>query len=719
MNCPPLRANILASFLVFASFSGAAVTFGPTRGSALVGRPLDVTVQARLDGGDDVNALCAVAEVSYGDTRIDSGKVTVRISPAAAAGQVNVRVTSSAVVDEPVVTVNLRAGCSVRNTRRFVLLADLPTDSAVRPFQSTPPVLGATDVASSLPGSSGTPRSLSPVPISPGGMRGSVGASNSGSADASDPATVQRSSGRFSAASPANSNTKRAEAVNARPAGGTSLSQSLRLGQTRQPKAGTPLLRLEVAELLAERVPSLKSSAQLQTLPLEVDSRRAEFSALWRVLNLRPDEVARDLQRLGELQLEARVLRDATGKTQAELDVTREQVKNAEAGRYRNPLVYALAGLLAAFVLGTAYLYYRFQRTRGRAAWWDAGDEDPAGKAVGEFPPGTSPHQPSMQGASRSLAVQKSKFDRSNFDEKVAAAGSPGADSTYPPSGLSLSSRGVNVSELFDIAQQADFFVSLGQHDHAIEVLLNHIRENAQTSPLVYFDLFKLYHDLGRKDDYTELRSEFNRMFNAELPPFDAFRDQSEGLEAYESAIVRIQSLWNTSRVLDVIEKSIFREPGSSGEAFDLEAYRELLLLYSIADELMGPDGVQTRNFSYRPAPAGRVTRPAAASVTAESRSMPTTAQPLKASAVDGRGNDLHLLHSIFAGAPALPFGSVGLDVDLSAPDLGRNSPGLPVTFASPPLEQELTSPPGSAWLDFDMPDIGSESPQAPKRSPG
>ncbi len=719
MNFPPLRANILASFLVFASFSGVAVTFGPTRGTALVGRPLDVTVPARLDGGDDMNALCAVAEVSYGDTRIDSGKVTVRISPAAAAGQVNVRVTSSAVVDEPVVTVNLRAGCSVRNFRRFVLLADLPTDSAVRPFQSTPPVLGATDVASSLPGSSGTPRSLSPVPISPGGRRGSVGASNSGSADASDPATVQRPSGRFSAASPVNSNTKRAEAVNARPAGGTSLSQSLRLGQTGQPKAGTPRLRLEVAELLAERVPSLKSSAQLQALPLEVDPRRAEFSALWRVLNLRPDEVARDLQRLGELQLEARLLRDTTGKTQAELDVTREQVKNAEAGRYRNPLVYALAGLLAAFVLGTAYLYYRFQRTRGRAAWWDAGDEYPAGKAVGEFPPGTSPHQPSMQGASRSLAVQKSKFDRSGFDEKVAAAGSPGADSTYPPSMLSPSPRGVNVNELFDIAQQAEFFVSLGQHDHAIEVLLNHIRENAQTSPLAYLDLFKIYHDLGRKDDYTELRSEFNRMFNAELPPFDAFRDQSEGLEAYESAIVRIQSLWNTSRVLDVIEKSIFREPGSSGEAFDLEAYRELLLLYSIADELMGPDGVQTRNFSYRAAPAGRVTRPAATSVTAESRSMPTTAQPLKASAVDGRGNDLHLLHSIFAGAPALPFGSVGLDVDLSAPDLCRNSPGLPVTFASPPLEQDLTSPPGSAWLDFDMPDIGSESPQAPKRSPG
>ena len=394
-------------------------------------------------------------------------------------------------------------------------------------------------------------------------------------------------------------------------------------------------------------------------------------------------------------------------------------MKNAEAGRYRNPLVYALAGLLAAFVLGTAYLYYRFQRTRGRAAWWDAGDEDPAGKAVGEFPPGTNPHQPSMQGASRSLAVQKSKFDRSNFDEKVAATGIPGADSTYPPSGLSLSSRGVNVSELFDIAQQADFFVSLGQHDHAIEVLLNHIRENAQTSPLVYLDLFKLYHDLGRKDDYTELRSEFNRMFNAELPPFDAFRDQSEGLEAYESAIARIQSLWNTSRVLDVIEKSIFREPGSSGEAFDLEAYRELLLLYSIADELMGPDGVQTRNYSYRPAPAGRVTRTAATSVTAESRSMPTTAQPLKASAGYRRGNDLHSLHSIFAGAPALPFGSVGLDVDLSAPDLGRNSPSLPVTFAHPPLEQELTSPPSSAWLDFDMPDIGSESPPAPKRSPG
>jgi hypothetical protein len=40
--------------------------------------------------------------------------------------------------------------------------------------------------------------------------------------------------------------------------------------------------------------------------------------------------------------------------------------------------------------------------------------------------------------------------------------------------------------------------------------------------------------------------------------------------------------------VLDVIEESIFREPGDTeAEVFDLEAYRELLLLHALAKEII------------------------------------------------------------------------------------------------------------------------------------
>ena len=107
-------------------------------------------------------------------------------------------------------------------------------------------------------------------------------------------------------------------------------------------------------------------------------------------------------------------------------------------------------------------------------------------------------------------------------------------------------------------------------------------------SRVAYLDLFRLYHQLGRHEEYERLREDFNLRFNAGAPPFENYSDDSKGLESYETAFGRIQALWPQPRVLDVIEKSIFKEPNDpDGEVFDLEAYRELLLLHAVAKEMI------------------------------------------------------------------------------------------------------------------------------------
>ena len=166
----------------------------------------------------------------------------------------------------------------------------------------------------------------------------------------------------------------------------------------------------------------------------------------------------------------------------------------------------------------------------------------------------------------------------------------------FAPSALG-GSRSVAAEELFDIQQQADFFVSLGEDDQAIAVLRNHLSESHEPSPLAYLDLFKLYHRLGRRAEYEELRDEFNRVFNAGAPAFERYSDKGRGLDAYESAFGRIQSLWPQPRVLDLIERSLFRDDEEAdGEVFDLEAYRELLMLHAIAKDI-----VQREQGSERP----------------------------------------------------------------------------------------------------------------------
>jgi hypothetical protein len=151
--------------------------------------------------------------------------------------------------------------------------------------------------------------------------------------------------------------------------------------------------------------------------------------------------------------------------------------------------------------------------------------------------------------------------------------------------------RPVNAEELFDIQQQADFFMSLGQHSQAIDILQNHISDSVGTSALAYLDLFDIYHKIGQREDFDVLRDEFNRVFNAQVPEFDQYGMSSRGLEDYESAMQRIQALWPSSKVLDVIEESIFRMPELDAKPFDLEAYRELMLLYAIAKEVSIDDG--------------------------------------------------------------------------------------------------------------------------------
>jgi hypothetical protein len=150
-------------------------------------------------------------------------------------------------------------------------------------------------------------------------------------------------------------------------------------------------------------------------------------------------------------------------------------------------------------------------------------------------------------------------------------------------------SRYVAAEELFDIQEQADFFMSLDQPEQAIEVLKNHITDSVETSALAYMDLFDIYHQLERTQEYSELREEFNQVFNAQVPNFQDYGQKTDGLEAYPVALQNIQRYWPGLQTLDVIEESIFRQPDAQIPPFDMLAYRELMMLYALAKELNKP----------------------------------------------------------------------------------------------------------------------------------
>ena len=96
----------LLAVLTGAASTGHAFTLGDLRGSAVIGRSLDVTVPVVPGAGEDVLATCLSAEVLFAESQQLSPLITVSQTSTGSA-PVLVRIRSAAAVSEPVVTVVL------------------------------------------------------------------------------------------------------------------------------------------------------------------------------------------------------------------------------------------------------------------------------------------------------------------------------------------------------------------------------------------------------------------------------------------------------------------------------------------------------------------------------------------------------------------------------------------------------------------------------------
>lgn len=602
------RAKVAGWVLLCAAFNCGALTLGRMRGVAIVGQPLEVSVQVQLDAGESASSLCIEADVFHADTRQEPGRVRVSVdAPQPLSQAATVRISSSPSVDEPIITVYLKAGCAQKSTRRYVLLADFPSE----------PVLPAAPVALPLV-----------VPYVPAAAPSAVSASGY----RETPAT-EAGANRKSPAQPA----FRAKAIDARPAPlakpvaaekpavqrsvprkkpDVSAQVQARAPEKlfEKPKAAPPgslsRLKLDSMVMLAERVTSLESST---TVPVA--------------------EVLRDSQRLQSLEVDMKTLTALAARNEVNLLELRARLQKAESERLPALWVYALAALVVSCLAAMAYLWSR-QRIAPQAAlpanskddWWtgsrgapltpasapasvtgnvrDAGSDQTLATASTRptVPVANSPLLPRLHDAPESeVDVSLVEMSASNFDKLMASGQSHSALRKGPlpapvepsrPQALQAEQvRSINSEELFDIRQQAEFFVSLGQTDQAVRILENRINENGESSPSLYLDLLKILHALGLRTDFREFREDFSLLFNGNIPEFASFEDEGKSLDEYPHVLAHIIALWPKPKVLMVIEASIFRDPwNDKGAPFDLAAFRELLLLHAIAQSSANAD---------------------------------------------------------------------------------------------------------------------------------
>ncbi len=557
--------HVLRSLTLTALLGGAvassALTIGRHQGAAVLGRPLEVLVPIGLDAGMDPADLCPEAEVSYGELRLSPRLVDVRVLGVGEASRIRVRAAQP--LDEPFAAVQVRIGCAQKLSRRFLLLAEEPAAEslagAAAPAAVAPIATLAVDAAqsSSAPSASANAAALTPV-----------------TQEATGPARSAASAGA------------RAE----RPA------------PMRSPTADRPRLQLDPLAMAPLTGTSGASPAQAART-LGAASAAGTAIAAGAAGAAPGASSPAEGNRITALEDEVRKLQDALARSQASTSDLRAQLVESERGRWANPMIYGLA-LACLLSLGLAGLAWRRGAAGRTAVWWQepvgpiGGAEEPAPQvAPNAFSPGpasgvnSNGYMPPSGGAPEPLRpsslIATGRLPGIGPGPSAVVSAPDEFDQRQPES------LAVSTLELSDIQQEAEFFISLGEDDRAIEVLRTHIETHPKTSAMAWLDLLALHHKLGRQEDYDKLRHDFEWLFNIRLPNFDAFGDDPRGLEDHPILLARIEALWPDPAVVDLINEGILEVTGdsASGRSLGLQAYRDLLFLHQIAQQLGSASG--------------------------------------------------------------------------------------------------------------------------------
>lgn len=594
------RAKIVGVALLCVAFGSSALTLGRVRGAAIIGQPLDVTIQVQMDAGDDAASLCFDADVFHADARQDANRVRVVVETSPQSTTANARIQSSALVDEPIVTVYLRTGCGQKTTRRYVLLADFPSEIAAPAVPLVAPVAAPATPPAPTDWSSSAVTAAPARPVAPPSSK-SAPAPRVKPVSRPKPAVAQDVASKPAAEKPA------AAAPAKRPMVEEKNKAVRASGQSR--------LKLDPLEALSGRVASLESSVPVTPPPPS-------------------EEALRDMQRMRVLEGDVKALLALAAKNEANLADLRTRLQKAESERFPNGVIYGLGALVLLCLAAIAYLWNRQRRVQAFGGdWWNSSAEEPSAASPPPLAAQVTRADTTEQEARDALEARMARttalsealdnagpasqvdvslveMSESNFDNLMQSGAAHSAIRKQPspaPAQKGIA-RNLNSEAVFDIRQQAEFFVSLGQTDQAVRILERQINESDEPNPLVYLDLLSIFHSLSLKVDFRQFREDFNLLFNGRVPEFAQFREQGKSLDAYPEVLAHITALWPTAKVLEVIEACIFRDPwDAKNEPFDLAAFRDLLFLHAVAQSVVQgtppKGGENTVRASVSPAP--------------------------------------------------------------------------------------------------------------------
>ncbi|MDC8784432.1 type IV pilus assembly protein FimV [Roseateles koreensis] len=639
----PLRALASAlSALVWLSTLGVgtANALGVDRPSAqsALGQPLSLTFPVRLNAGESLSAECVQVEIYAGETRLLPTQLRVQLLGDSESTVRGLRVSSTQPLDEPIVNVRLSLVCPSRLTRQYSVLIDPPdragnaelvTDDAPSPRKLSPAMQSALSNQAPVPVAtppaqdprstvSGEASSASPTPApTPTPTVASAKARPRHSQRTTELAKTDKSG--LSAKSGAHEKAKlRLEplepAAPALMAAATASAAALAASQP-SPAASdganaAALDRLQKVEedLARMRLDKLEAEARLQVLRAQLEAAQREGSqGTWMAgLGLAVLALSAAVFHLWRSRRDERAMRDKVW-WQASADASVASAGSAAAVQSvssRSPAVSTGLPTKAA----TAPAASPADSSVGSPV-------DPSAASVAARPLTATgddstlvlPYRmefdtlpiPAPSVAARPSQIEDSSSADSTVEpvsvqlladadadaEVAAAAPSPNTLQRTDAGLPSGRNQPLSVELLIDLEQQVDFFMVLGQMESAADLLHEQIR-NGSGNALPYLKLLEIYQQQGNAQGFSDIASTFSVRFGAKAPVWGEDMNKGRRLEDYPDAMQLLQVQWADANASMVTLQQLLASGDVGAGGFDLPAYRELLMLYSVARDL-------------------------------------------------------------------------------------------------------------------------------------
>lgn len=116
--------------------------------------------------------------------------------------------------------------------------------------------------------------------------------------------------------------------------------------------------------------------------------------------------------------------------------------------------------------------------------------------------------------------------------------------------------------------------------------LQQRVRETPTVSPIPWLQLLDLLARDNRHAEFLAARAECQSLFNVNLTDpvaTDLFPGQAS-LEGYPHVVEQLQAVWHTPDAEYFLSDLIYDQRGGIRQGFDLDAYREILLLHTLAE---------------------------------------------------------------------------------------------------------------------------------------